>query len=492
MTTSTSIDQRLTAIRPADRQLHWQSLEFYAFIHFGMNTMTDREWGLGHEDPQLFDPDELDADQWMTALSSAGMKGLILTAKHHDGFCLWPSKVTSHSVAASPWRHGQGDVVAEVSAAAARHGLAFGIYLSPWDRTETSYGSGTPYDDFFVAQLEELLTGYGPVFSVWFDGACGEGPNGKRQVYDWDRYHATIRRLQPGAVISVCGPDVRWCGNEAGHTRPNEWSVVPRVLQDAEGIAQHSQQADDPEFSRRVRSQDDDLGSRAALAGHEDDLVWYPAEVNTSNRPGWFYHQKEDDKLRSIDDLLDVYLGSVGGNSTFLLNVPPDRRGLVADPDLAALRELGRRINDLRSRVLDATISFSSGEVAVAGDAFLASAKRWGAEEPGDPNLGLANGTGWWQPSDSDPEPQLTLTLDSPQQIEAVILKEEITLGQRLEHVIIRGRRHGRDEILAETRCVGYQRILTFPSTTVDQVTVEIRASRGTPAIAAVGLVAKT
>lgn len=290
-------DPRLTAVRPSERQLAWQAMEFYSFVHFGMNSMTDREWGVGHEDPGLFDPSSLDVDQWMSAFVAAGMTGVIITAKHHDGFCLWPSRVTAHSVASSPWLEGRGDLLRQISDSAAAHGLKLGIYLSPWDRTEASYGSGSAYDDFFVAQLEEVLGEYGPVFSVWFDGANGEGANGRVQEYDWDRYYATIRRLQPGAVISVCGPDVRWCGNEAGHTRASEWSVVPAGLRDVERIADKSQQIDDGEFSRAVRSDDDDLGSRAALGGHLDDLIWYPAEVNTSIRPGWFYHRNEDDRV---------------------------------------------------------------------------------------------------------------------------------------------------------------------------------------------------
>ena len=198
----------LANIRPTHRQLQWQKMEMYAFIHFGMNTMTDREWGEGHEDPALFNPGNVDVDQWMRALVSAGMTGVILTCKHHDGFCLWPSAYTRHSVASSPWKGGKGDLVREVSDAAARHGLKFGVYLSPWDMTEPTYGQGEPYNDFYINQLIELLTHYGPVFSVWLDGACGEGPNGKVQVYDWQRIYDTVRALAPEAVISVCGPDV--------------------------------------------------------------------------------------------------------------------------------------------------------------------------------------------------------------------------------------------------------------------------------------------
>jgi alpha-L-fucosidase len=219
-------------VSPSERQLRWQEMEFYAFIHFTVNTFTDREWGTGEEDPAIFNPSELSAAQWVQACKAAGMNGLILTCKHHDGFCLWPSQFTEHTVAASPWRNGAGDLVQEVADACREGGLKFGVYLSPWDRHEATYGDSERYNEFFLQQLRELLTNYGDIFCVWFDGACGEGPNGKRQVYDWDAYYALIRELQPEAVISVCGPDVRWCGNEAGHTRESEWSVVPAHMQE--------------------------------------------------------------------------------------------------------------------------------------------------------------------------------------------------------------------------------------------------------------------
>ncbi len=334
------------SITPSPRQLAWQQLEFYAFTHFGMNTFTNREWGDGTEDPALFNPDALDADQWVAAVKSADMKALILTCKHHDGFCLWPSTYTEHSVKNSPWKNGQGDVVREVSDACRRGGIKFGVYLSPWDRHDARYGQGKPYDDYFVSQLTELATNYGDIFCFWFDGACGEGKNGKKQIYDWERYYAVLRKLQPNAVLNVCGPDVRWCGNEAGHCRKAEWSVVPAELRDAERTASKSQQADDGEFSRKIDSQDEDIGSRAVIRNARE-LVWYPSEVDTSIRTGWFYHPEEDTDVRTADELLDIYLDAVGANASLLLNIPPDTHGRIAAPDCASLTELGTKIQQI-------------------------------------------------------------------------------------------------------------------------------------------------
>lgn len=266
-------------VRPSPQQLAWQELEFTCFVHFGMNTFTGREWGDGKEDPKLFNPTAFDARQWARACNDAGMKLLILTCKHHDGFCLWPSKHTEHSVKNSPWKGGKGDVVREVSEACREAGLKFGVYLSPWDRNAKTYGSDA-YNDVYKKQLAELLADYGPVTEVWWDGACGEGPNGKRQVYDWDGYVRVVRELAPQAVIFGMGPDVRWVGNESGLARESEWSVLPK-----RGPGDQTAK---------------DLGHRKYLAGAEE-LVWYPAECDVSIRPGWFYHADQDDKVKTLE-----------------------------------------------------------------------------------------------------------------------------------------------------------------------------------------------
>ena len=289
------------------------------FLHFGVNTFTDREWGDGRESPAIFDPARLDARQWASTARAAGFRAMILTAKHHDGFCLWPTATTRHSVASSPWRGGAGDVVREFVDACAAEGLRAGLYLSPWDRNHPTYGDTPAYNDVYAAQLTELLTRYGRITEVWFDGANGEGPNGKRQVYDWPRVWGIVRRLQPEAVIfSDAGPDVRWCGNERGVAGDPNWSPVdPTVVS----------------FPGQSGS-----GIEAALQhGHQTGTVWRPAEVDVSIRPGWFYHPAQDGRVRTVDNLLELYFTSVGRNSKLLLNVPPTRDGLIHEVDVARL-----------------------------------------------------------------------------------------------------------------------------------------------------------
>ncbi|WZH35558.1 MAG: alpha-L-fucosidase [Microbacterium enclense] len=454
------------AVVPSPRQLAWQQREFSAFLHVGMNTITDREWGAGHEDPALFDPSGIDTDQWMRAVAAAGARGVILTAKHHDGFCLWPSAQTAHTVAASPWRDGRGDLVRETAEAAARHGLAFGVYLSPWDRTEACYGSGRAYDDFFVAQLTELLSDYGAISTVWLDGANGEGPDGRVQLYDWDRYYEVVRRLQPDAVISVCGPDVRWCGNEAGHTRADEWSVVPASLRDAERVASRSQQQDDAAFSRLVRSDEEDLGSRTALETSDDELIWYPAEVNTSIRPGWFHHPAEDDQVRSAEELFDIYRRSVGGNSGFLLNVPPDATGVVHAADVEALRGLGALVAELSARDL-------IGRATVAHD--------------GHPVAAVTRA----QPLDVVEGDSVVVRWDEPVEIDGLILDEDIARGQMIDRLDVDVEdADGTTRTVLTVGAVGYRRIAELPRMHTREVRIRIVGARGTVRLSRLSLLA--
>lgn len=465
------LDRRLAAVVPSERQFRFQQMEFYAFVHFTINTFTGREWGDGTEDPALFDPVDLDASQWVKAAASAGMTGLILTCKHHDGFCLWPSRYTRHSVAASPYRGGKGDVVKEAAEACREAGLRFGVYLSPWDRNQPCYGSGREYDDYFVNQLTELLTGYGEIFTVWFDGACGEGPNGKRQVYDWERYYATVRELQPNACINVCGPDIRWCGNEAGNTRESEWSVVPRRARDTEKIAQASQQANSAEFRQRtIKASDRDLGSREALRD-EPDLVWYPAEVNTSIRPGWFYHEEEDGQVKSVDVLFDTYLRSVGGNATFLLNIPPAPNGLLHPNDTARLQELGDRIRGAFARNLLEGASLSASSF-----------------EPGFPveNLREDSCEAWFRTPEGCRSCELTATFPQETEVPFVVLKENIRDSQRVERFRVLNEA-GR--LLYSGTVIGCKKIAVLPpKTRVKALRVCIDDSRVYPTLAFLGV----
>jgi alpha-L-fucosidase len=305
--------------RPTPSQLAWQREELALFVHFTVNTFTDKEWGDGTEKPAIFDPARLDARQWARAAKRGGFRTLILTAKHHDGFCLWPTRTTDHSVRTSPWRGGSGDVVREFTDACRAEGLGVGFYLSPWDRNAKSYGQGAAYIDFYLSQLEELLGGYGPLVEVWFDGANGEGPNGKRQTYDWPRIHAAVRRLQPKAVMfSDSGPDVRWIGNEQGEAGTTCWSAVDPARVPHPGF-------DAPWIQS------------ALMQGDPHGTIWRPGEADVSIRPGWFWHPDQDERVRSADNLMRLYFRSVGRNSKLLLNVPPTRDGLFHDRDVKAL-----------------------------------------------------------------------------------------------------------------------------------------------------------
>jgi alpha-L-fucosidase len=332
-----AVIKKASAVRPSKRQLAWQELEFYGFIHYGMNSFTDREWGDGTDSPLLFDPKNLDTDGWCQVAVAAGMKALILTAKHHDGFCLFDTAHTDYNVMNSPYGR---DIAKELSLSCEKYGLKLGFYLSPWDRHDSRYGSGKAYDDYFCNQLLELMTCYGDLFCLWFDGACGEGPNGKVQVYDWERYYALIRKYQQQAVISIMGPDVRWCGNEAGHCRESEYSVVPNVMAEQDRVAKGSQQSDDSSFREQIPMESEDIGSRAVISNY-DEFIWYPAEVDVSIRPGWFYHPSEDDEVKTLAQLQEIYLKSVGGNAALLLNIPPHYDGYIHENDANRLAELG-------------------------------------------------------------------------------------------------------------------------------------------------------
>jgi alpha-L-fucosidase len=312
---------------PTPSQLAWQRDELAMFIHFGVNTFTNREWGDGTENPAIFNPVTLDARQWARSANAAGFKTMVLTAKHHDGFCLWPTKTTRHSVASSPFRGGQGDVVREFVEACRLENLKVGLYCSPWDRNHPSYGDSARYNDVFCDQLSELLTQYGPVHEVWFDGANGEGPNGKRQQYDFPRFWAHVRKLQPDAVMfSDAGPDIRWIGNERGVAGDTNWSTVDPSVVTVPGMS-------------------GDAVMKMLQDGDPNGSVWRPGETDVSIRPGWFYHPAEDSRVKTVDQLVDLYFTSVGRNSKLLLNVPPTPDGLLHDVDAERLRGMRQRLD---------------------------------------------------------------------------------------------------------------------------------------------------
>ena len=438
---------------PTPRQLQWQALEFYAFAHFGMNTFTDREWGDGREDPHLFNPSALDARQWVRAFSDAGMKMVILTAKHHDGFCLWPSKYTAHSVASSPWRSGRGDLVREVSDACREYGMKFGVYLSPWDRHEPTYGDSPRYNDFYVNQLTELLTGYGPIAVVWFDGACGEGPNGKRQEYDWARYRAVVRKLQPDAVMfSDAGPDIRWIGNEKGVANETNWSTVNLA---GMGIG---------------------VSNAGQTEGHVGGTDWVPAEVDVSIRPGWFYHPAEDSKVKPLERLVDIYFTSVGRNGSLLLNVPPDQRGLIHDADVARLKELGQ--------ALGATFK---ADLALHSVATADNVRGRSAEFSARRAIDGSNAT-YWATDDGTEVSTLELDLGAEKPFDVVLVREYVPLGQRVESFAVEAWQDGQWNQVGGGTTIGNKRLLRLPQVRARRVRLVVRKARACPTISTFGL----
>lgn len=460
-------------ITPSPRQLAWQEMEFTAFFHFSVNTFTDREWGDGKENPSVFNPTNLDARQWVKTAKDAGIKLVILTCKHHDGFCLWPSKFTEHSVKNSPYKNGKGDVVKDLADACKELGVKFGVYLSPWDRHEKTYGDSPIYNQYFLNQLTELLSNYGNISEVWFDGACGEGPNGKKQVYDWKSYYSIIRKLQPNAVIAVMGPDVRWVGTESGYGRETEWSVAPASANSVTEISASSQQnAGDGSFVPEGDMMKVDLGSRSVISKAKG-LIWYPSEVDVSIRPGWFYHAKDDERVKSPEKLLDIYFSSVGRNSLLLLNIPPDRRGLLQENDVHNLQLFKKAVDDIFAT------NYLSG-------AKIKSDSHFGKHKA-DFCIDNDNKT-WWAAASKQSEANLELNLKGQQTFNVLMLQEHIQTGQRIESFILDGWVNGAWQKLTEGTTVGYKRLLRFNTVTTDKVRLRILKSRLNPTLSSFGL----
>jgi alpha-L-fucosidase len=447
---------------PTERQLRWHEMEFYGFLHFTVNTFTDKEWGGGDEDEKVFDPTDFDADQIIGALKEAGMKGAILTAKHHDGFCLWPSKFTEHSVKGSPWKDGKGDVVREVSDACRRQGLRFGVYLSPWDRNHRDYGRPA-YIEYYRNQLRELLTGYGEVFTVWFDGANGgDGYYGgaretrkidNRVYYDWPSTWKVVRDLQPMAVMfSDAGPDFRWVGNEGGIAGDPCWTTL-----NAAG---------------RVPG-----GSSAGLnSGERPGTHWIPAECDVSIRPGWFYHPAEDGKVKTARELLHIYYSSVGRGACLNLNVPPDRRGRIHPNDIRSLQEM--------RRILDRTFA----------EDLARGAKATASSERGDGGTHAAGSAvdgrrdTFWLAADGATAADLVLDLGRPVTFNVASIREHLPLGQRVDEFSIETWKDGGWVEWARGTSIGNLRLLRKEAVTTGKVRLRVLKAAAPPAICEFGL----
>jgi alpha-L-fucosidase len=448
---------------PSPRQLQWHTLELYGFLHFTVNTFTDKEWGYGDESPAVFQPTGFDADQIVEVAKAGGLMGLILTAKHHDGFCLWPSAYTEHSVKSSPWRDGRGDVVAEIADACRRHGLAFGVYLSPWDRNHPEYGRPA-YLTYFRNQLRELLTGYGPLFEVWFDGANGgDGYYGgaretrhidRRTYYDWPGTWQIVRDLQPDACLfSDAGPDVRWVGNERGIAGDPAWATLNRN-----------------DFSPGEADQE------RLNRGDRPGTHWIPAECDVSIRPGWFYHPSEDDRVRDPLDLLELYYKSVGRGASLLLNVPPDRRGRVHESDERSLRGF--------KRLLDATF-----DVDLARSATARASNVRGEEEAFSPAHVLDGDPGtYWATDDGVTTPELVLELGSTVTFNVVSMREHLPLGQRIEDWALDVWRDGSWREIGSGTAIGSRRLWRGGDVTTDRVRLRITKAPVCPALSEMAL----
>ena len=449
---------------PEPKQVEWQQMETYAFIHFGLNTFNDREWGYGDTDPKVFNPTNLDCDQWAQTLVKAGMKGVILTAKHHDGFCLWPFEGTEYSIKNSPWKNGKGNVVKELSEACKKYGLKFAVYLSPWDRHQANYG--TPeYLPYFYAQLHDLLTNYGPVFEVWFDGANGgDGWYGgakdirtidRKNYYNYPRIYEMLDSIQPQAIIfSDGGPGCRWVGNEKGFAGATNWSFLRK------GEVH-------PGYDKSYELQ----------YGHPDGNQWVPAECDVSIRPGWFYHPEEDDRVKSPDQLVDLYYRSVGHNATLLLNFPVDRRGLIHPVDSANAVRFHEMIQQqLKTNLVAGMIPKVSNE---RGGDFVASALT-------DDNFDT-----YWATEDGVTTADIEFSFDTPTRMNRMMLQEYIPLGQRVKAFVVEYL--DKDTWLPvklneETTTIGYKRLLRFETVETKGIRIRITDARGPLCLSNVGV----
>jgi len=442
LTTAFAQEIKTSAPLPTRQQLAWHEMEFYLFMHFGPNTFTDKEWGHGDEPEDVFNPAQLDCRQWARVAKAAGAKGIIITAKHHDGFCLWPSKFSTHTVRESKWKDGKGDVLKELSQACKEVGLKFGVYISPWDRNHPKYGTAE-YNDVFVNMMKEIFQNYGPIWELWWDGANGEGPNGKKQVYDWDRFKKTVKTISPNTVVfSDVGPQIRWVGNESGIAGKTNWNY----LDTAGFTAGHGAPSTD-----------------TLNSGNAFGKTWIPAECDVSIRPGWFYHANEDAKVKSGEQLFGLYLKSVGRGSNLLLNVPPDRRGLINENDSAALMEF-KKVRD--AGFANNLLSDAKAFWEINEEAFLQDSISYRLFDKKSQAYGI-NRQGF------------TIELAHTTTINCIVLREAIHLGQSIENfkIVLLNNDQQVGEINGTT--VGRKRILSFPAKTITSFKVYLADRKG-------------
>jgi alpha-L-fucosidase len=458
----TSNPEPITAVEPIpnQHQLAWQKLDYYAFIHFNMNTFTNKEWGYGDEKPQQFNPTALNTRQWARVAKESGMKGIIITAKHHDGFVLWPSSFTEHSVKNSPWRDGKGDLIQELSEACKEYGLKFGVYLSPWDRNHPDYGTPA-YISYFRNQLKELLTNYGEIFEVWFDGANGGdgyygGANEERRVdkrsyYDWPTTIELVRKLQPQAVIfSDAGPDIRWVGNEKGYANETTWSPIYR----------DSVYGGMPDFQRFAQ-------------GQENGTHWIPTETDVSIRPGWYYHPEQDDQVKSLSKLVDIYFNSLGLNSSLLLNLPVDTRGLIHENDEAQLKKLAAYLKQMHEVDYVKTAKISSS-----------------AQRNGYPAVLMTDDSQetYWASPKKQKGAVIELKWDQPQNVNTFMIQEYLPLGQRIKAFKFEIQVKGKWESIHVGITVGNKRLIRFPTQEVEAMRFHILDAKAAPVISNLGV----
>ena len=442
---------------PTDRQLAWHDMEQYAFVHFTTNTFTDKEWGFGDEKESVFDPTAMDVTQWTKTIKAAGLKGLVLTCKHHDGFCLWPSKYTEHSVKNSPYKGGKGNVVDEVEKACRADGLKFGIYLSPWDRNRADYGSPS-YIEYYRNQLKELFDAHKPVFEMWFDGANGGdgfygGAIEKRKIdgktyYDWPTTLKLVRGMEPNVIFfSDAGPDIRWCGNESGYIGKTNWNTITAdtLYAGKSGI------------------------NELLNSGSENGTNWIPAEVDVSIRPGWFYHAKEDSLVKTPEQLFDIYLNSVGRGSNLILNIPPDRRGLINEIDVASLLGWKKLIDDRLSTNLAINKSVKASSVRGKAVEYEASMVTDGNKKT------------YWATNDEVKTGTLEIDLGENKLISYVLVQEYIKLGQRIKNFSVEIEKNGNWQEVAKGTTIGYKRILRINPVEAQKVRLVISDSKACP-----------